>query len=46
MSNTAKGSQNQKVGKYQEDKYNQRQEALKALELAKKQNKPIKFLTK
>jgi len=44
--NTAKGSQNQKVGKYQEDKYNQRQEALKALELAKKQNKPIKFLTK
>lgn len=46
MKNTAKGSQNQKVGKYQEDKYNQRQEALKALELAKKQNKPIKFLTK
>ncbi len=43
---TPKGSQNQKVGKYQEDKYNQRQEALKALELAKKQNKPIKFLTK
>lgn len=44
--NTAKRSQNQKVGKYQEDKYNQRQEALKVLELAKKQNKPINFLTK
>ena len=48
MKNTARGSQNQKVGKYQEDKYNQRQEALKALELAKEVNKdkPVKYLIK
>jgi hypothetical protein len=42
----SKNSQNQKVGKFQEEKYDQRQKALQALEIAKKQNKPVKFLTK
>jgi hypothetical protein len=35
--NTAKHSSNQKVGLWQEEAYNNRQQALKALEVAKQQ---------
>lgn len=35
--NTAKHSSNQKVGMWQQEAYNNRQQALKALEIAKQQ---------
>lgn len=44
--NTAKNSLNQKVANYQEEKHNERQKAIKALEIAKQQNKPVKYLLK
>lgn len=48
MKSTAKESINQKVANCQEDRYTERQNALKALEIAKEvnKNKPIKYLTK
>lgn len=48
MKNTAKSSLNQKVANYQEERYTEKQNALKALEIAKEVNKdkPIKYLIK
>ena len=37
--NTAKHSSNQKIGMWQEEAYNNRQQAIKALEVAKQQEK-------
>lgn len=47
MKNTARSSLNQKVANYQEERYNERQKALKTLEIAKEinKNKPVKYLT-
>lgn len=47
MKNTARSSLNQKVANYQEERYNERQQALKTLEIAKELNKdkPVKYLT-
>lgn len=47
MKNTARSSLNQKVANYQEERYNERQQALKTLEIAKEVNKdkPVKYLT-
>lgn len=48
MKNTAKSSLNQKVANYQEERYTERQNALKVLEIAKEvnKNKPIKYILK
>lgn len=47
MKNTARSSLNQKVANHQEERYNERQKALKTLEIAKEINKdkPVKYLT-
>lgn len=41
--NTARFSINQNIGRHHEEKVNQRKEALRTLELAKQQNKPVKY---
>jgi len=41
--NTAKLSTNQRIGLWNAKKQQEKEDALKALELAKSQNKPIKY---